>query len=676
MGNYKHIIILFFISFQLFSQADSLDYLIQNAFGIEKYNLIIKQTESLEYSDGEKMIDYGNQALELAKLTNDNYRIAESYKLIGLGNWDLNNYNIAIEYYLKSLRIWESGNIKKVQDETESLDDTIKADIGEIHFLIAEIYRKLGKHTLAHEFLEKSLNYYKQTSDNGVGATLNGIALNYFEQNKNEKALLYFNELLSFYESISDSVGIAGVFNNRGMVFINLQDYRQASDNYSKALNLYRKLGDKRRQAVVLFNLATIEGNLLNYTGKIRYLTEAINILESIEFHRGVVKVQMSFAYHYLYYEVDFTKVEFYLEKALAAAEKNAFKDFVIDIYQLYSDLNVKKGNYKKAFEYEQINKLKRDSLYKKNMESIADIRMKYETEKHEKENELLKKEAQINVLTINKQKNLRNYLVTFLILVLILAIIIYSRYKFKLRTNKVLAEQKHQLEIANITKDKFFSIIAHDLKSPMATSNSLAGLLYSNYQELSDNQKYEIINTLKKSTAFTYILMENLLQWSLSQSGRMKFNPQKNDLGKIISNNLSLLSGNAQKKDLHLNFFIEKSTFVFADENMISLVVRNLISNAIKFSNPGGEVKINADIENDNITVSVEDNGIGISKEDLEKLFRIDVNITTIGKSKEKGTGLGLILCKEFVEKNNGKIWAKSELGNGSIFNFTLKRS
>ena len=114
----------------------------------------------------------------------------------------------------------------------------------------------------------------------------------------------------------------------------------------------------------------------------------------------------------------------------------------------------------------------------------------------------------------------------------------------------------------------------------------------------------------------------------------------------------------------------------VFGDENMISLIIRNLVSNAIKFSNPGDEIKVNADVVDGYITISIEDNGIGMSKEDLEKLFRIDVNTTTIGKSKEKGTGLGLILCKEFVEKNGGKIWVESELGKGSIFSFTLKKA
>ncbi|OQX75618.1 MAG: hypothetical protein B6D61_10045 [Bacteroidetes bacterium 4484_249] len=666
MRNYKYTLILLLISFQLFSQDDSLDYLIQHASGIEQYDLIIKQTEGLGWGDGEKIINNGNQVLQLAKLTNDNSKIAESYKLIGLGNSFLNNYNIAIEYYFKALQIWES----------ESLSNKVNIKLGEINFLISEIYQSLENYTLAAKFLEKSLNYYKQTSDKGIAKTINGIALNYYQQDNNDTALIYFSKLLSFYENLTDSIGIAGVYNNRGMVYMNLQDYGQAFDNYTKALYLYSKLGDKRRQSVTLFNLATIEGKLQNYSEKIKYLNEAINILESVKFHRGVVKVQMSLATHYLYYETDFTKVEFYLKKALFNAEKYEFKDFIIDIYQLYSDLNVIKGNYKKAYEYEQINKLKRDSLYKKNMESIAEMRMKYETEKRRKEQELWEKETKIKELSINKQKNLRNYLISFLILALILVIVIYSRYKLKQKTNKLLTGQKQQLEIANITKDKFFSIIAHDLKNPMAASYSLCDLLYENYRELSDEQKYETICTIKKSTAFTYELLENLLQWSLSQSGRMKFDPKKINIENIISNNISLLAGSAQKKDINLISIIDKNILVFGDENMISLIIRNLVSNAIKFSNPGDEIKVNADVVDGYITISIEDNGIGMSKEDLEKLFRIDVNTTTIGKSKEKGTGLGLILCKEFVEKNGGKIWVESELGKGSIFSFTLKKA
>ncbi|MBI9039657.1 MAG: HAMP domain-containing histidine kinase [Bacteroidales bacterium] len=209
-----------------------------------------------------------------------------------------------------------------------------------------------------------------------------------------------------------------------------------------------------------------------------------------------------------------------------------------------------------------------------------------------------------------------------------------------------------------------------------MSIFNSLSDLLYTNYQELSDNQKFEIISTIKKSATFTYELLENLLQWSLSQSGRIKFSPKKTNLENIVSANFSLLTENAKKKELRLISYINNDVFIFADEDMISLVVRNLISNAIKFSNHGGEIKINADIKDRIITVSVEDKGIGMSQEDLNKLFRIDVNTTSIGKPNEKGTGLGLILCKEFVEKNGGKIWAESEEEKGSIFSFTLGRS
>ncbi len=167
--------------------------------------------------------------------------------------------------------------------------------------------------------------------------------------------------------------------------------------------------------------------------------------------------------------------------------------------------------------------------------------------------------------------------------------------------------------------------------------------------------------------------LILNLLQWARSQTGRIEYNPENNDLKFEIDENISLLIESAEAKNLNLYSEIEENTFVYGDKNMIKTVIRNLISNAIKFTHNGGEIKISSKNKNDFIEVAVIDTGIGISKENITKLFRIDAQYTTYGTAEEKGSGLGLILCREFIEKNGGKIWIESELEKGSAFKFTL---
>jgi len=180
--------------------------------------------------------------------------------------------------------------------------------------------------------------------------------------------------------------------------------------------------------------------------------------------------------------------------------------------------------------------------------------------------------------------------------------------------------------------------------------------------------------NLYKASTA-AYELLDNLLTWSRSQSGIIQFKPEALNIKKQIEYTLIMLEGAAQIKGIKLSSNLTNTFFVYADINMVLTILRNLLTNAIKFSNEGDSVTINAKESNNKIIISVTDTGIGISESMIKKLFRVDVHVKTEGTAKEVGTGLGLILCKEFVEKNGGEIWVESKIGEGSCFSFTLQK-
>ena len=244
--------------------------------------------------------------------------------------------------------------------------------------------------------------------------------------------------------------------------------------------------------------------------------------------------------------------------------------------------------------------------------------------------------------------------------------------------TNRKKAEQEIQsqnekLQKLNAQKDKFFSIIAHDLKSPFSGILGFSELLRDEASNLDIDSIIEYAGIIHESGLHTFGLLENLLEWARIQQDRIPFEPHEILFNSIVNTEFEVLKNSAIQKNIELIQNIDGNLIITADENMVSTVLRNLVSNAIKFTPKGGEVKVDARVEGDDVKISVSDTGIGIKPETIEKLFKIETSFTTRGTENEKGTGLGLLLCKEFIEKHGGKIWVESEIGKGSCFNFTL---
>jgi len=242
-----------------------------------------------------------------------------------------------------------------------------------------------------------------------------------------------------------------------------------------------------------------------------------------------------------------------------------------------------------------------------------------------------------------------------------------------RVKTHLELREARQKLQELNATKDKFFSIIAHDLKNPFNALISGSNFLVQHFEELEKNKIKAFIREINNASKYAFNLLENLLEWSRAQTGRVICEPTETDIHRIVSDTMALLKQNAEKKQVHLINEIAPNTSAYADIDMISVIIRNLLSNALKYTNEGGEVRIASKAAGDFMEISVSDTGVGISKEDMDRLFRIDIKYSTAGTDQEQGTGLGLILCKEFVEKNGGKIQVASDIGKGSVFCFTL---
>ncbi len=287
------------------------------------------------------------------------------------------------------------------------------------------------------------------------------------------------------------------------------------------------------------------------------------------------------------------------------------------------------------------------------------------------------------------------NYAYLLYIVLTILCIIIYIKIReSSLRQSKKILEQKvlertlqieeqsrliisknQELKELNVTKDKFFSIIGHDLGNQFNIIIGFSEVLVADFKNLDARKIENHLTNIYNSSRLAHELLENLLTWAKLQTNAIKYNPELFDVQAKIVNAIDLLEGASAKKNIKIKVATKEEIFVYADVNMFSTVIRNLVANAIKFTQEQGLIVIQLREGDDFCEISVKDNGVGISEEDIHKIFRIDSNHSTQGTNGEKGTGLGLILCKEFIEKHNGKIWVESVVGKGSKFIFTLPR-
>ncbi len=328
--------------------------------------------------------------------------------------------------------------------------------------------------------------------------------------------------------------------------------------------------------------------------------------------------------------------------------------------------------------------------------------------QKIEIQNQQRKIDSQGNILDLQQkriqtQKWFLFLSVAVVFLTLFLIYIIYRGYKGKQTANKLLEEknisiqdkneeieayneelnvtndelkfQKDKLEIANATKDKFFGIIAHDLRNPFNLLLGLSELLIEQISAAEYDKSKEVAEKINQTSSVAFDLLENLLTWSRSQTGQILFYPSNLNVKDVIDTNILLLKSSAESKGIHLSSTLTDNLYVHADKNMLLTLLRNLLTNAIKFSRNSDKISVKAEENDDCITIHVSDTGVGIDRHVIEKLFKVNENVKTDGTANERGTGLGLILCKEFIDWHQGKIWVESKKGIGSQFSFTIPK-
>ena len=493
----------------------------------------------------------------------------------------------------------------------------------------------------AYEAFERVIQLKDQLEDHSLIADAYfNRAITRREQLQFAESLADHKEALAIRRMLKDEKGKAISHNVIGTVYVALKNPQRALDNFNVALDIYRVQKDTAGQASVLNNIGALYHDQQQFDKAIENLKQA-------------------------------------LDYARTAGSNEEIKNALFNLSSAYKGV----GQFQEALRY------------KDDYDGIA-VMIKEEEDLRElvaqqAESELGVRESQVSnleeagrqkQLEIESQKEVQLYLLGIIALggvVVLMILFLYisnkrSSRKLKIINQKV-QEQNLQLQELNATKDKFFSIISHDLKGPLNSLTSFSGLLINHTDSLSKDEIQLLAKDLDKSVKNLFNLLENLLEWSRSQTGNIEFKGESFDVSSLLELNKQLLEPQAQTKGISIVNSNNQSCLVNVHKHSINTVIRNLVSNAIKFTPAGGKITLTLAVTNGKVKISVSDTGVGMSQEVLAKLFRIDTKITTKGTADEKGTGLGLILCKDFVEKNGGTIWVESVVGKGSTFHFTL---
>ncbi|HYQ56110.1 MAG TPA: tetratricopeptide repeat-containing sensor histidine kinase [Draconibacterium sp.] len=669
---------------------------------------------------------YSNETTKIDSLKIEAVIQSDSTKLVDiyLDLSDLYGYfdsDSSLEYAQKALTLARQANYRHGE--------------GTALFLISYVYDQSGDWTTAIANLEKAIEIFTETNDSLFLTTcyLN-IGVLYSYGTDLQKGLDYTIKALVFCEENNETHALSAAYSNIAWYYERLKEYRNSLYYNEKALEVNIEINDADYQSLSHITLGNILLKLHSNDEALYHLNEALKLLPQIADKQREVELMLGFINYYfeiddliqaktyinrilnkkdeayfkkLAVEINSAQGKYYLKKqdyetavsyytnAIRQSEKLGKYDYLPDYYNEKAEAHAGLHQYEKA--YEMISKAHEVSDILKTEEItriLADFE-KNEMVRAERRKLILEQELASEKIEINQFKFRAKavFIIIFLVLLsLMLTSFLIMRKKhtdeLKASYNTInqqkilleenigkLAEDENKLKKLNATKDKFFSIIAHDLKNPF---NILIGIseLLRNEKDTRNSENFDqFINGMYQAATNGYKLLENLLEWSRTQTGSIRFEPRPFFIHKVFETNKSLCLETARAKDLNIEVS-DKKTMVYADHDMVNFIVRNLLNNAIKFSNRKGKIELYTEKSGSMLIITVKDNGIGMTSDLVNNLFKIEKQVQREGTAHEKGTGLGLVLCQEFVKMNGGDIWVESEPNKGSSFHFSLSLS
>jgi signal transduction histidine kinase len=601
--------------------------------------------------------EYLNKALVLSEEIEDHWFKGEILNRIAINQYRFNETKLALETFNDALYYSQLSKNYKT--------------IGAIYSMIGTIFRVNGVYSRAIEYFIKSrLNYKKANFNEGDAWVAYLLGQVNSDLRNSEKALKYFQESLGKYQILyaidGNSSGVSMCYEQIALLNLEFGNLEEANNNINFLLEIYSKTKSKYGISSSYSLLGKLEYLKGNYKQAEKHLYKSLEIKNEYLNLHGKASI-----YEYLglcliktgHLDEGIKKINQGLEIALSTKSKKNQLDIYSKLAEVYLDIN----DFKKVIYY----KNKQIEVQDLILFGEADIQIEqlhtfYELDEKNQQINQLKKEKEVNILKIEQQRFYQILMGLVILITIVITVIIYLFYnKLRLKNN--------ELNILNTTKNKILTIIAHDLRSPFNTILGFSELLSNNAKRLETTKIVKFSQHINLEATNTLTLLDNLLNWAKTQTKQISFKPKILDIKPIISQILEELNSTAELKQISLNYIQHDNIEVYADNHMLKIILRNIITNAIKFTYPEGSIIINAKQKNNFVEISVSDNGIGMDDKTLKELFTLQTKETTKGTANEKGSGLGLALCKELIEKHGGKIWVTSKIDKGTIFYFSL---
>jgi two-component system, sensor histidine kinase and response regulator len=608
--------------------------------------------------------------------------------------FDTNKINI----YLSLIRLYDKYDkyaSMKMIDTALELSKKLDYDLGMAHSyrVYGFDYYYYGKFEEAVNCFYKAMTYYEKAGSNaGVGSMYNNLGGMYFDLQYYDLSIKFFRLAVENNLKAHRAVGAGIAYTNIAESFININMPDSALYYYNKSLNILRN-NNEVIPIIAYANISSLYKEKQQFSTAKKYLDTALSLVKYEKNEYNICNVYMANA-EYLMATDDIPqayksicKAEYY---SLNLGANKLLTELFVDKADILIKMDKKDSAiicYKKALElqnniYNESSALK---VIKLSINNYID-RAKSEIESLSQKNDNKTKYVVLLIvgtfilfgillffvrLFIKNRKLSKILIDSNLVISNQNAEIINKNQDIKLRLNEI-KQLNTELNKTNESKDTIISIIAHDIKNPLTGIYGLADLISNYKHEFNDADIISLSNSIKGSTSQLNVMLENLLLWARTLSNRNDVNIQKINLKDLINTSLEIYFNNAQQKSIAIIDNTDE-VIVLADKNMLMTVIRNLISNAIKFSNSGSEILLFSRLTQDVIILSVVDKGIGISKEKIDELFDVSINKSTNGTNKEKGSGLGLVLCRDFIKLNNGEIWVESQVGKGTTFSFSI---
>lgn len=613
--------------------------------------------------------------------------IAEKYKIdsiIPLAYLDMamvhgikTDYDSSMYYFTKGLRL--------------AIEKKIPSQEARSYVGIGYTFDRLDNPKEAIDNYKQALKIFKKLNHKrGLNQTHINLGSLYFDTHEYKIAESYFRQVLNSYEEMNDEPGIAYgnfILGNTSRVLNKDED---AYKHYTKSLAIREKLGDLNGIALANFGLGELYLKQNKFPEALKALKIAIDNNRTLENKYQEAVALITLARVYLK-SGDFTNAQNTANIAHKTATEVNSKGLTVNTLEVLIEVNEFRKNYKKAFEYQQAINVLKDSL---DVEKIKNDFIYTDFKRMRTENSDLENTNEV-ISTKNLTYKKAIYIISSLLVCVLILLFLYLRkIRQKSAINKILVQQaveikaineqlesvneelivqndltstqKLELERINAVKNKFFSIVSHDLRSPIATLKMLFNSYFSGY--LTQEEMDDLLKKLEHTIYNTADFLDNLLEWSKSQLEGMVVNSGTFDLNALINKNLEILNPQIVEKSLQIENNLDDTVLVYADKNMINVVLRNVISNSIKFCNESDSIIFSCQNTDKSVVLAIKDSGVGIQTSEQGKIFQLEHTISQ-GTSGEKGHHIGLVLCKDMVEQNHGRIWFESTAGVGTTF-------